>query len=223
MPYKLIAFDLDGTLVDSAPDIAAAVDGMLLELGRMPLGIEPVRHFLGNGVERLTKRVLTGEMWAEPPAALFEQALTCLLRHYESNNGHRTLVYPGAAEILSALQAAGIRLCCITNKKRRFTEPLLADLQLLGYFDFLVCGDDLVANKPDPMALLHAISQAGVDAPETLMVGDSVTDVKTARAAGVRVVAVSYGYNHGEDIREAGPDWVVDSLAGICTIAGLPE
>jgi phosphoglycolate phosphatase len=162
-------------------------------------------------------------MWAEPPPALFEQALACLLQHYESYNGHRTAVYPEAGETLARLKAAGIRLCCITNKKRRFSEPLLADLQLLAYFDFLVCGDDLPVNKPDPLTLRHAMQRAETGPDETLMVGDSVTDVKTARAAGVRVVAVSYGYNHGEDIRAAGPDWVVDSLAGICTIAGLPE
>lgn len=219
--YKLIALDLDGTLVDSAPDVAFAVDSMLVDLGRKPLGVERVRGYIGNGVEVLAKRALTGEMWAEPPQSLYAQAMDRLLLHYAANNGKRSVIYPGVTDALQTLKAAGLSLCCVTNKKRQFTCPLLDDLELSPYFDLLVCGDDLEHRKPHPLPLLHAMQKAVAGPGETIMVGDSVTDVKTARAAGVKVAAVSYGYNYGQDIRTAEPDWVIDSLAGICTILRL--
>jgi phosphoglycolate phosphatase len=114
-----------------------------------------------------------------------------------------------------------MRLAGVTNKKRRFTEPLLQAMRLDGFFELWVCGDDLERQKPDPGPLLYAMQQMGVAAPATWMVGDSATDVATARAAGVRILAVSYGYNHGRDIREAKPDGIVDSLLQICTILDL--
>lgn len=221
MNYKLVALDLDGTLVDSAPDVAVAVDSMLVDLGREPLGVERVRGYIGNGVEVLAKRALTGEMWADPPESLYAQAMDRLLLHYAANNGKRSVIYPGVEDTLARLRTAGLSLCCVTNKKRRFTGPLLDDLGLLTFFDLLVCGDDLAQRKPHPLPLWHAMQQSGVSPEETVMVGDSVTDVKTARAAGVKVAAVSYGYNHGQDICTAEPDWVIDSLAGICTILRL--
>lgn len=220
-PYKLIAVDLDGTLVDSAPDVAFAVDSMLVDLGREPLGVERVRGYIGNGVEVLAKRALTGQMWAEPPASLYTQAMERLLLHYAANNGKRSAIYPGVTDTLRGLRTAGLKVCCVTNKKRQFTDPLLDDLQLSPFFDQVICGDDLPHRKPHPLPLWHAMEKSGASSAETIMVGDSVTDVKTARAAGVKVAAVSYGYNHGQDIRKAEPDWVIDSFAGICTILRL--
>lgn len=220
-PYKLIAVDLDGTLVDSAPDVAFAVDSMLVDLGLEPLGVERVRGYIGNGVEVLAKRALTGQMWAEPPEALYAQAMERLLLHYAANNGKRSVIYPGVMDTLRGLKAAGLKVCCVTNKKRQFTDPLLDDLGLSSFFDLVVCGDDLPHRKPHPLPLWHAMRESGASSTETIMVGDSVTDVKTARAAGTKVAAVSYGYNHGQDIRTAEPDWVIDSFAGICTILRL--
>jgi phosphoglycolate phosphatase len=220
-PYTLIALDLDGTLVDSAPDVAFAVDSMLVDLGREPLGVERVRGYIGNGVEVLAKRALTGQMWAEPPEPLYAQAMERLLLHYAANNGKRSTIYPGVTDTLQGLKAAGLKVCCVTNKKRQFTDPLLDDLGLSPFFDRVVCGDDLPHRKPHPLPLWHAMQASGASSAETIMVGDSVTDVKTARAAGVKVAAVSYGYNHGQDIRAAEPDWVIDSFTGICTILRL--
>lgn len=214
-------FDLDGTLVDSAPDLAYGIDVTLSSLGLPPRGLEQVQCYVGNGVERLVKRALTGDMWGEPEATLYNEALARFLRHCDESNGRRTRVYPGVPDALHKLRGAGISLCVLTNKKRRFTGPLLKEKELDGFFEFWVCGDDLERQKPDPEPLLYAMSRLGVSAAATLMVGDSATDVATARAAGVKVLAVSYGYNHGRDIREAKPDAVVDSLLQICTILDL--
>ena len=216
--FQLITFDLDGTLVDSAPDIAFAVDNMLAELDLPPRGVEQVRHFLGNGVDWLTKRALTGELWTEPAADLLDQARERLLFHYGQINDERTEIYPGVFEALEFAQQAGLALACLTNKKRQFTEPLLQNLELERFFGILVCGDDLPQCKPDPAPLNFIMQQSQVAETETLMIGDSITDVKTARAAGTAVAAVSYGYNHGENIAEAEPDWVIDSMLEICTI-----
>lgn len=221
MKPELIVFDLDGTLVDSAPDIASSIDAALQSLGLPPCGLEQAQRYLGNGVERLVKRALTGDMWGEPEHALYVEALARFLNLYDESNGRHTKVYPDVLEALGLLRKAGIRLCGLTNKKRRFTEPLLQAKGLAAFFEFWVCGDDLGRQKPDPAPLLHVMQRLGVAAAATWMVGDSATDVATARAAGVRILAVSYGYNHGRDIRDAKPDVVVDSLLQICTILDL--
>jgi phosphoglycolate phosphatase len=221
MVPELIVLDLDGTLVDSAPDISHGIDAMLVSLGLPSPELEQVRRYVGNGVERLVKRALTGEMWDEPDTTLYSEALARFLRFYSESNGRHTRVYPGVMEALSRLRDAGISLCVLTNKQRCFTEPLLKATGLNGFFELCVCGDDLERQKPDPAPLLHAMSHFAVAADATWMVGDSVTDVATARATGVKILAVSYGYNHGRDIREAGPDDVVDSLLQICTILDL--
>jgi phosphoglycolate phosphatase len=221
MRPELIVFDLDGTLVDSAPDIAHSIDAMLISLELPPRGLDQIRRYLGNGAERLVKRALTGEMWQEPEPSLYKEALTRFLELYGESNGQHTRVYPGVREALQRLRVAGMRLCGLTNKKRRFTEPLLKAMGLDNFFELWVCGDDLDRQKPDPEPLLHVMRRLDVSADATWMVGDSATDVATARAAGVKILAVSYGYNHGSDIREAKPDGIVDSLLQICTILQL--
>jgi phosphoglycolate phosphatase len=221
MRPELIVFDLDGTLVDSAPDLAQSIDAMMASLELPPCGLDQVRRYVGNGVERLVKRALTGELWAEPPPSLYNQALAQFLDFYTASNGQHTLVYPGVHKALGSLHEAGIRLGGLTNKKRRFTEPLLQAMRLDDFFELWVCGDDLKQQKPDPEPLLYAMQQLGVSAAATWRVGDSETDVATARAAGVKILAVSYGYNHGKDIVEAKPDGIVDSLLQICTILEL--
>ncbi|HEX5054907.1 MAG TPA: phosphoglycolate phosphatase [Gammaproteobacteria bacterium] len=221
MRPELIVFDLDGTLVDSAPDLAYCIDATLESLGLPPCGHEQVRRYLGNGAERFVKRALTGEMWQEPEPALYEAALARFLNLYGESNGNHTNVYPGVHEALRRLQSVGISLCVLTNKKRLFTEPLLKAKGLQDFFGFCICGDDLATQKPDPGPLLHAMRRFEVSPSATWMIGDSATDVATARAAGVKILAVSYGYNHGRDIREAKPDGIVDSLLQICTILHL--
>ncbi|MEH6563878.1 MAG: phosphoglycolate phosphatase [Halopseudomonas sp.] len=209
---QLVMFDLDGTLMDSVPDLAAAVDQMLAARGRAPAGIERVRNWVGNGAAVLVRRALAGDLQHEGVGdAEAEQALADFLRCY-SGAHERTELYPGAAELLSALRTEGVKLALVTNKPERFLPGLLAEKGLAGSFDWLVGGDTLAVQKPDPAALHWVLQQAGVTAAQALFVGDSCNDVRAAKAAGVPVVAVTYGYNHGQPIAVENPDLLVDSL-----------
>jgi phosphoglycolate phosphatase len=209
---QLVMFDLDGTLLDSVPDLAAAVDTMLLQLGRPPAGIEQVRNWVGNGAAVLVRRALAGGMaheavseeQARPAQALFMQAY--------ADNHRLTTVYPGVRECLDWLKAQGIVLALITNKPERFVAPLLAEKGLDGYFSWIIGGDTLPVQKPDPAALKHVLQLCQLRPEQALFVGDSRNDVRAARAAGVRCVAMSYGYNHGRPIAEEGPDRVLHDL-----------
>ncbi len=209
---KMILLDLDGTLVDSVPDLAYSVDVMMERLGMPKRGEAEVRHWVGNGVERLVRRALTGTLDGEPGEALYERAYPIFMEVYGENTSARSVLYSGIREGLGYLKGAGYRLGCVTNKAGRFTEPLLRDLGIRGYFGLVISGDTLERKKPDPAPLLYAARYFGVEPHDALMVGDSVSDVKAARAAGFQIVCMSYGYNHGMDIRDACPDAVIDSL-----------
>jgi phosphoglycolate phosphatase len=215
LPWRpaMVLVDVDGTMVDSVPDLAWCVDRMMERLDRPPHGAERVRRWVGNGVEQLVKRALTGELEAEPDPADYERALLVFLDLYQDNTSTRSALYPGVREGLDLLAARGYPLGCVTNKAARFTEPLLAALGVERYFALVVAGDTLPERKPDPMPLLYAARYFGVDPTRSLMVGDSISDVKAARAAGFAIVCMSYGYNHDLDIRDFGPDAVIDSLA----------
>lgn len=209
---KLVMFDLDGTLIDSVPDLAAAVDVMLRQLGRDPAGDDQVRHWVGNGARVLVRRALAGGMAHEHiDEGATEQALALFLEAYAGDHS-RSTVYPGVRALLDQLRADQVPLALVTNKPSRFVPELLADKQLDGYFRWLVGGDTLPVQKPDPAALNWVMQQAAVSAAQALFVGDSRSDVLAARAAGVPVVAVSYGYNHGQSIATENPDLLVDSL-----------
>jgi phosphoglycolate phosphatase len=210
---KLVLFDLDGTLVNSLPDLAFCVDEMLRQLGLPPAGLERVGRWVGNGVERLVKRALTGDFIAEPEETLFASALPMFLELYAKNSSRSSQVYPGAKATLEWLQARSIPLACVTNKTARFTLPLLQNLGIDHYFGLVLSGDSLPEKKPHPLPLLTAAAHFRVQPKDCLMVGDSRNDIQAARAAGFTVVAVSYGYNHGQDIRTAEPDAVIDSLS----------
>lgn len=213
---RMILIDVDGTLVDSVPDLAFCVDAMMERLGRPAWGEAAVRNWVGNGVERLVRRALTGTLDGEPSDADYERAYPVFLDLYAENTSRRSVLYPGIREGLDYLAGRGFRLGCVTNKAAQFTEPLLRDLGVRDYFEIVISGDTLPRKKPDPMPLLHAAEHFGVDPAEALMVGDSVSDVKAARAAGFgAIVCMSYGYNHGQDIRTANPDAVIDALPEI--------
>ncbi|ACO80770.1 phosphoglycolate phosphatase [Azotobacter vinelandii CA] len=212
---KLAMFDLDGTLVDSVPDLAAAVDRMLVRLGRAPAGVERVRLWVGNGARVLVRRALAGDLDHQGvDAAEAEAALALFMDAYADSHG-LTRVYPGVPETLDWLREREVALALITNKPSRFLPELLADKGLDGYFRWIVGGDTLPQQKPDPAALFWVMAQAGVLAEEALFVGDSRNDVLAARAAGVACVALSYGYNHGRPIAEEGPALVLDALSAL--------
>ncbi|WP_026289793.1 phosphoglycolate phosphatase [Thioalkalivibrio sulfidiphilus] len=209
---KMVLIDLDGTLVDSVPDLAFCVDAMMRELGLPERGEAAVRQWVGNGVERLVQRALINAVDGEPEPSEFQRALPVFMRLYKDNTSGRSCLYPGVREGLDYLKRAGLRLACVTNKAEQFTLPLLRDMGILDDFELVVSGDTLPVKKPDPAPLLYAASKLGVTPGESLMVGDSRSDVKAARAAGFPIVCVSYGYNHGEDIRNYSPDAVIDRL-----------
>jgi len=209
---EMILIDVDGTLVDSVPDLAFCVDAMQQQLGLPKRGEAAVRNWVGNGVERLVERALTGELDGKPDAADFERAYPVFLDLYAENTSQRSCLYPGVREALDLLKANGYPLGCVTNKAAQFTEPLLADLGVADYFSIIISGDTLPVKKPDPGPLLHAAAHFGTAPEASLMIGDSVSDVTAARAAGFQIVCLGYGYNHGDDIRDAHPDAVIDTM-----------
>jgi phosphoglycolate phosphatase len=279
----LVAFDLDGTLIDSVPDLALAVDAALTELGLPAAGEARVRDWVGNGSlvlmeralrfstqareapgtdrrggpmpgvrstspnglamdgqhrtcersgtrERSRASVAPREGFTAPPRrsvagkaspgaggevdeALLERAHQAFLAHYGRDPGAHTRLYPGARECLDGLRARGLTLALVTNKPHAFIAPLLGGLGLADHFALCLGGDSLPEKKPDPAPLRHVAQHFGVAPEACLMVGDSRHDIAAGRAAGFRTLAVPYGYNHGEPVRDSGPDGVVESLA----------
>jgi phosphoglycolate phosphatase len=209
----MVLIDIDGTLVDSAPDLAYCIDEMLGQLAIPRRGEDAVRRWVGNGIERLVKRALVNADDGDPDESLYSQALLIFKSLYAQNTSARSQLYAGVLQGLDYLQVRGYRMGCVTNKIAEFTHPLLQDLGLADYFEETVCGDDTPKLKPDPLPLLFAAQNMGVDPQKSLMIGDSSNDVKAARAAGFQIICTSYGYNHGEDIRRYGPDAVIDSMA----------
>lgn len=208
----MVLIDVDGTLVDSVPDLAYCVDEMLKALDMPTRGEERVRHWVGNGVERLVRRGLINDLNGEPEEELYQKAIPIFNELYAENTSKRSCLYPGVKEALEFLKTTDVKIGCVTNKAAQFTLPILKDLGIADYFEIVICGDTLDKKKPDPLPLLHAAEQLGVKPENSLMLGDSMSDVKAARAAGFDIVCMSYGYNHGEDIRDYNPDAVVDSM-----------
>lgn len=213
-----LLFDLDGTLVDSVPDLAVAVDATLQALD-VPLAGEPrVRQWVGNGALRLMQRALAfalGVDESQLSEGAVGQAHQLFLQHYQRSNGVASRVYPTVIESLQRWQQQQRPMAVVTNKPLQFVPALLAQQKLAEYFSVLVGGECTPHKKPSPQPLLYACEQLLVDPTQCLMIGDSSNDVLAARAAGMPVVAVSYGYNHGEPIAAAKPDWVVDRFAAI--------
>ncbi len=219
----LVLIDLDGTLIDSVPDLAYCVDEMMAQLGLPLRGEAAVRNWVGNGVERLVRRALINAVDGEPDEAQFAKAYPIFLELYRDNNAKRSQVYDGVVSGIEWMLAQGYRLSCVTNKAEAFTLPLLKDKGLLDYFEFVVSGDTCVEKKPHPMPLLHAAKLMGVSPDNALMIGDSKSDVKAARAAGFHIFCMSYGYNHGEDIRNYEPDVVMDSMTELANYMRAKE
>ncbi len=209
---RLVLCDLDGTLVDSVPDLAASANAMLRDLGLPQRDLQAARSWVGNGVERFVARALTGEMDGEPEPALLQTALENFKAHYAANLSRSSTLYPGVEEGLRRMAAAGLQLACVTNKPEPFTSRLIEAVGLADFFGLVVAGDTTARRKPDPMPLRYAADHYSLDSGQCLMVGDSSNDVVAARAAGFAVACVPYGYNHGADIRDSNPDLVVDNL-----------
>lgn len=214
---RVALFDLDGTLVDSAPDLAAAIDEMLLSLGRPPAGRDKVRQWVGNGAQVLVRRALTDRTDWENAAPieepLFRDASGQFSRAYEALNGRCSTVFEGVEPCLKRLHEAGCAMAVVTNKPERFVQPLLESMGLEHWFDMLIGGDTLAVKKPDAAPLLLAMRTLGGTPGTTVMIGDSAADAEAARNAGLPAILVRYGYNYGTPVDDLGADVVVDSLA----------
>ncbi len=209
-PVRAVLFDLDGTLLDSIPDLSEACHRMMVELGRAPHSIDTIRTFVGKGMLNLVRRCLAEHGTASD--AEIAAAVEAFRRHYAAVNGLATTLYEGVVPALAALQAQGVAMACVTNKPAAFTAPLLERMGIAGFFGATVSGDTLPEKKPHPAPLIHACELLGVGVAEALMVGDSANDAEAARAAGMPVLLVTYGYSEGVPVDSIECDGLLSSL-----------
>lgn len=191
IPFDILVFDLDGTLADTAADLAAALNHSLGELGRAPIPIENVRRMVGNGVRALLRRGL--EATGQVDEGLIDRALPIFLDYYQAHIADHSRPYDGVEAALAALEARSVRLAICTNKPESLTHDLLAALGWQGRFAGIVGGDTLPQRKPDPAPVHEAIARAG--GGRAAFIGDSITDTSAARAAGIPCVALTFGFS----------------------------
>jgi phosphoglycolate phosphatase len=218
---KVVMFDLDGTLLDTAPQIAEAANRMLVALGKPMLPQSQIATYIGEGVQNLIKRCLTGNLHDEPEAELFARAQP-LYHGFYANNATDSQPFSVVMAALEQLKAHGYLLACVTNKPEKFTLPLLQKTGLADFFEIIISGDSLPKKKPDPLPLLHICEALGVLPTEAMLVGDSETDIQAAHAAGCFVVTVPYGYNQGRAIDVATVDATVQQLTEVIKLLELP-
>ena len=211
---KAVMFDLDGTLIHTAPEIAFAINKMLAELELSQLPQQQIECYIGEGAQMLIRRCISGHKQCEPDEALFEQAQALFFAHY-ADNVTQSQPYEGVIETLAALQDSGLKLACVTNKPEKFTMPLLDASGLLDFFEIVVSGDTLPKKKPDPIQLRYICAKFNVLEAEAMLVGDSLTDVAAAHAAGCYIVTVPYGYNQGKPIDHSLVDETITSLSDL--------
>jgi phosphoglycolate phosphatase len=214
-PVRAVLFDLDGTLLDTAADIARALNLALAEQQSAPFELERVRELIGRGAPVLIQRViarLSPRPWPVDPVLLLQRFYFHYDRMHEGQE-FQARAYPGVEEGLAQLHARGKRIAVVTNKARYAAAALLVHLGLSRWVDVVVGGDTAEHRKPHPQPLLHACQELQVAPAEALMVGDSATDVLAARAAGMRIVCVPYGYNEGADPRTLDCDAFIESVA----------
>ena len=213
-------FDLDGTLIDSAPDLALAVNATLRQLDRATVDETVIRGWVGNGAKVLIERALSGSSQIDKKLdiALAKQALELFLANYQQHLCVKSVLYPQVKETLQALKDKGLCLALITNKPERFIQELLEGLGINNYFSLCLGGDSLAHKKPSPAPLLHACKKLAVEVENCIMIGDSKNDILAAKAANMRSVGFSYGYNYDEDISAYAPDWVLHHFADVLDI-----
>lgn len=207
-----VIIDLDGTLLDTVADLAAAVNAMLADFGRPALSEAAVRSYVGKGARILVHRALSGSLDGRVDDETAARGLASFERHYARENGRSATLFPNVVEGLAAMRAKGLRLACVTNKPQAFTDALLGRTGLARFFAAIVGADPRIARKPDPAPLLHACERLGVEPAQAVAVGDSMNDVQAARAAGITVIVVPYGYNEGRPASTLDADAHVDDL-----------
>jgi len=209
---KLVLFDLDGTLLDSLPDLYAASLSMAKSLDIAVPTHTQVEQWVGNGAAMLVQRILADQFIPEAVDPRFDAALSLYMEAYHQLGNQQSRLYDGVVPLLTLLQSQGIKQGVITNKPSRFTKPLLQQFGILEYFELVYCGDTFDEKKPHPMPLINAAKSLELEIADCLMVGDSSNDVIAARTCGMPSLGVRGGYNHGRDVSECGPDWVLDCL-----------
>ncbi|MGL4517720.1 MAG: phosphoglycolate phosphatase [Shewanella sp.] len=210
---KAIAFDLDGTLIDSVPDLAVATQAALAELGLASCTEAQVRTWVGNGAEMLMRRAMSHALGEAVAQAALDAAMPVFMHHSQENLEKPSALYRDVHSVLQTLFEAGFKLAVVTNKPYRFTLPLLEAFNINEFFSLVLGGDSLAKMKPDPLPLQHLLAQWQLDTTELLMVGDSKNDILAAKAAGIASIGLTYGYNYGEDIGLAGPDAVCEQFS----------
>jgi phosphoglycolate phosphatase len=215
-----VIIDLDGTLLDTAADLAAATNRMLRELGLHEVPVATVARYIGKGVDVLVHRALSGSLHGRAHETLHARGRESFMRHYADENGRQARPYPGVRAGLDAMQAKRLRLACVTNKPQQFTLTLLERTGLLADFEVVLGGDVLPRRKPDPLPMLEVARRFGLQPSQVVAIGDSVNDALAARAAGMPALLVPYGYSEGQDVRSLEADGIVDSLL---EAAGLIE
>jgi phosphoglycolate phosphatase len=208
-----VLIDLDGTLLDTVPDLAAACNAMMGDLEMRSLPEKQISEYVGKGAEVLVHRCLTSSLDGVADAALHAKAMTAFSTNYRRTNGQYARVYDGVIEGLKAMRAAGLKLACVTNKPYEFAEPLLAVTKLRHYFEFVQGGDTIAKKKPDPLPMLWAASRLGLPSAQCAAIGDSINDALAGRAAGMRVLMVPYGYNEGRAVLPSDCHAIIPSLA----------
>jgi phosphoglycolate phosphatase len=224
-PFDLVLFDLDGTLVETAPEIADAVNDTLTALGHAPVAQQQVDDWIGHGTRELLIKALAQAVDIPPAEVRASDAFGPIEaefgRHYQARCGTRSHLYPQVRESLEALRAAGVKLAVVTNKEGRYTQTVLDVHGLTPLFHRVISGDTLPVKKPNPAAVDDCLQRFGVARERAVFVGDSSIDVATARNAGIAVWALPYGYNMGEPIEACGPDRVIPDLSALTTSLSL--
>ncbi len=218
---KLIIFDMDGTLIDSAPDLARAINFMLKSLGKKTHSQKTIDFWVGNGAPTLVKRALSGSREIDESKfsfELFSKALDIFLDYYAKNLVVDTKLFPKVKETLNELKKRDYTFALVTNKPFDFVEPMLKELELSNYFDLILGGDSLNTKKPDPKPLYHTCEKLGFKVKDSVMVGDSKNDIVAANNANMDSIALTYGYNYGEDVKEYNPTYVYNNFSHILKV-----
>jgi phosphoglycolate phosphatase len=208
-----VLIDLDGTLLDTVPDLAAACNGMMSDLGLHAVSEKQVSEYVGKGAESLVHRCLTSSLDGKAQAQLHAKAMLAFGTNYHRTNGQYARVYDGVIEGLEAMRSKGLKLACVTNKPYEFAEPLLVATKLRHYFEFVQGGDTIAKKKPDPLPMVWAASRLGLPPEQCAAIGDSINDALAGRAAGMRVLMVPYGYNEGSVVLPSDCHVIIPSLA----------
>ncbi len=213
---ELIIFDMDGTLIDSLPSIAYAINLMLKELNKKPISLDRVKDYIGRGSEMLIKRVLANSVdidSIEIDEQEFKNAHSIFLSYYSQNLNAKNTLFPNTKETLAELKNR-YKIALVTNKPHQFVSPILENLKIDSYFDYILGASEKIAKKPAPDMLIASCRHFGIESDNTVMVGDSSNDILAAKSANIDTIAVSYGYSN-EDIKALNPTVIVDDLAKI--------